>query len=437
MKEQTLEKQIKSINDLTRSSTGKKDKYYVYALFEKGEAIPFYIGKGESGRIFSHKAEVFKINIENLEFLDIPDEELEKKVISNKINTILKNKGEIEHVIVKFGLTNQEAFVAESALINLFNFSKGKQNKEKLTNIVSGHRTDLEKELEIISKDKQTKARTVENFITNYPLEEVCLDELSEKIIVIKINKTYRYDDTYEDVYERVRGVWNISENKIEKIDYVLAAYNGICVGVYKPENWIKASEHTLENPFPKDRGGEEDIVKYNSISDLKKNDKKLFEENFKKDSKKFEECKNINKIDQKKLNYIINCKKTSQIKENPEYKPLYDLYFKGDAEETKKVWEDIVVNIKSKYPEDFAKIVECNSLEELESKYSNVFENYFTKDEKQLQEWRDKYFFTADLKSSENYPEIKKIREKLENKRIKFETKRMNTQSIFLYNFE
>ena len=207
------------LNDITGATKNEKDKYYVYGLYEEGKQLPFYIGKGEGTRLISHIDEALT---------EVAQEE--NIQISKKIQIIRKHKGNIIPVIIKFGLTEHEAFMAESALINLINFSK---EDEELTNIVSGH-----------------------------------------------ASKT-------EDIYHNVRGVWNISESRKKDLEYALALYRGVCVGIYKIQGWKKAYEHSSEFPFPTRKEGgkietsEETIVKYSNIEDLKKDYPKLYKRSF------------------------------------------------------------------------------------------------------------------------------------------------------------
>ena len=93
--------------------------YYVYGLIDPRNKQIFYIGKGTKNRVFEHEKES----------LNNPDsDKLKLKTIQG-----IKNEGlEVEKIIINSNLTEQEAFVAEASLINIYNYF----SNTKLTNIV-------------------------------------------------------------------------------------------------------------------------------------------------------------------------------------------------------------------------------------------------------------------------------------------------------------
>lgn len=268
--------QLKTLNDITGATKNEADKYYVYGLYEKESAVPFYIGKGQGKRIFEHKDDAMVI----WDLINTNGDEHNTK-LSSKIETIIRHNGEIIPVIIKFGLTEQEAFAAESALINLCNYHTENASVTSLTNLVSGHGSKREKSA--FSKDNQVKARTVENFIDNYYIPDFDVSTIKESCIMIKINHTYQAGDSISDVYEHVRGVWRLSEKRIAQVKYALALYRGICVGVFKIDGWKKAYEHDANCPFPVRRYGltEATLVKYDDVNELKLKEPVIYEEQF------------------------------------------------------------------------------------------------------------------------------------------------------------
>lgn len=259
----------RKFNDITGATKNEIDKYYVYALYKEGERLPFYIGKGEGKRLTSHIDEALRIT-----------EQKDDKKFNNKIDTISKNYDKIKPVVIKFGLTEHEAFMTESALINLVNYS---EQDTELTNLVNGHAS--KREQSTVSKDGFIKARTLENFIDNYALSDFDFSKIKERCILIKINNSFQAEDTAEDIYHNVRGVWNIGDYRKKSVKYALALYRGICVGIYRIQGWKRAFEYSEQYPFPtrKDDEDEVTIVSYSDINFLKKEKPDLFQVYFSK----------------------------------------------------------------------------------------------------------------------------------------------------------
>lgn len=248
-------KEIKEKEEQENYETTRK--YYVYALCEKkdGKLIPFYIGKGTGARVWNHKDEADKEYQEIQEEYKNDKDKLDKALVTldakkKKIKSLGNN---ISHIIIKSGLTEYEAFMCESSLINLLNLKNlFYPNENELTNKVNGHSNKFEKEAKI-----DTAAETVEDYVRKYCKKPIIKNELDEdqkdlrgkKIFLRNINRTYNLcinknkfptiDEQRKAILEAVRGFW---DNGIpEKMDYVFAMYDGKIKGVYKV---IKDSNH-------------------------------------------------------------------------------------------------------------------------------------------------------------------------------------------------
>ena len=198
-----------SIQTFSEKALVSLNGYYVYALVDPRDDKVFYIGKGTGNRVFSHEMESGK------------SPKSEKKKLQ-KIRNIEKDGFSVKRLIVNWGLSENEAFVAEATLINLLN----RLPDILLTNEVSGHHVH--------------DSLTVEEFELMYgavPLKE---DDIKHSILVIKINKLYRRDMSKAELYDAVRGFWKASLKSIEtrKVEYVFGVYNGLIVAVYKPDEW-------------------------------------------------------------------------------------------------------------------------------------------------------------------------------------------------------
>ena len=228
-------------------SPSREDSYYVYMLAIKDEKIvPFYIGKGKNSRIFAHESDAEGV----INAINDNDELMLEKTISEKIIKIIDNmkSGQsIEKYIIKWGLTENEAFMCESALINIYDCLY----PNKLTNIVNGHASVKEKR----SKNHTTKAYKISEF-----LEKVCIEEINYEdtlltnipVIFIKVeNALEQYDqerevgniDYEEYVYESAQGYWRCNINRANKAKYVIALQNTVVRGIYRIDKWMNAEE--------------------------------------------------------------------------------------------------------------------------------------------------------------------------------------------------
>lgn len=193
-------------------------EYYVYGLIDPRTNQIFYIGKGTGNRVFEHEKES----------MNRPDsDKLKLKTISE-----IKSFGlDVKKIIINCNLTESEAFAAEAALINAFNYV----SDVGLTNIVAGHHS--------------SEALSVEDFEKMYGADELHKEDIKHKILVIKINKLYRRNMSAQELYDTVRGVWRASINNARSVDYVFGVYNSLIVAVYKPTQWYQCKDAPEKRP--------------------------------------------------------------------------------------------------------------------------------------------------------------------------------------------
>lgn len=202
-------KSNKHISGFSEKAMNALNGFYVYALVDPRDDKVFYIGKGNGNRVFLHELESGK------------QQNSEKKKLQ-KIREIESSGNYVKRLIINWGLSEDEAFIAEASLINLLNCMPD----IKLKNEVSGHHVH--------------ECLTVEDFELQYgalPLEK---GDVKHSIMVIKINRLYRREMSDEELYDAVRGFWAASLKSIEtrKVKYVFGVYNGLIVAVYKPDEW-------------------------------------------------------------------------------------------------------------------------------------------------------------------------------------------------------
>lgn len=179
-------------------------KSYVYIYIDPRDRKPFYVGKGQNNRLFSH---------------------LEDQSDSEKVERIVQIRAagmEPQIEILRYGLSDAEAALVEAAAIDLI----GKQN---LTNRIAGHH------------DSSFGRITSQDVIKMLSAKPVAV---RHKAILITINRLYRSNMTDEELYETTRGIWRVAQQK-DKVEFALALYQGIVLEVYRIHRWHRAG--TLE----------------------------------------------------------------------------------------------------------------------------------------------------------------------------------------------
>ncbi len=258
------------------------NKYYVYALCKR-DRTPFYIGKGSGARVLQHRdaAQQAKESIESDGTLTGEEKEEKISELTKKLQTILDENTDLQMLIIKWGLTENEALMCESALINLLEFTK-ETTVEELTNIVNGHASKAEKET---SSDVKTKARTLERFLKECAIPERAIDGIREKVVFVKIHEFYPKCINREGladnekVKECVRGNWTIDRNRRDKIRYIFALYRRRVVGVFRirrVSREVGEEYHFGLKGFPvfpeAERVLDRNIARFSSMKDAKKN---------------------------------------------------------------------------------------------------------------------------------------------------------------------
>lgn len=249
-------------------SQDENRKHYVYALCDD-ENIPFYIGKGEGTRVFEHQEALKEakkyINQKIEENPDLTGEEKEeakKKLeesFSAKFQKLDNCKNQPEYII-KWGLTEDEAFQCESALINICNYFS-ENNKTKgifnLSNIQGGHRSPPEKN----SRFPITKMMSAQEFLDTCAVEtiEFNKEDKEHNILCINIHSSFPQADKDsnrdEFIYNACRGYWKIAIKNNPK--FVFAIYKSRVVGIYEVDKWYK----TVSDEFEETKKKMPDVV--------------------------------------------------------------------------------------------------------------------------------------------------------------------------------
>ena len=202
---------LRSLNNtkMFDEKTKQALKAYVYMLLDPNTKQPFYIGKGrENNRVFEHIS------------CALSDTE-QSSLKYDKIRAIQESGHEVEHVIVRHGLSDKEAFEIEAALIDTLTYCGS-----MLTNEQGGHHS--------IDKGLMTSDEVMRLYNAQP------LTELGSDCILININKTYERGHGVEPIYRATKETWLISPHRIPHIKYVLSEYRGLVVEVFEVEGWYQ-----------------------------------------------------------------------------------------------------------------------------------------------------------------------------------------------------
>jgi len=176
--------------------------YYVYLLIDPSGGKPFYVGKGTGNRVFAH------IN-----------DAINNPFTSDKLKRIrdIRARGDkVDHIILRHGLTEKEAFEVEASVIDLLGI-KG------LTNEVAGHESQ---------RRGKMNARDV---IAQYNARPVTIEE---PMLLITINKLFHFGMPPEELYEKTRGNWVVGQKR-NKVQYACAVFRGTVREVYRVVRWF------------------------------------------------------------------------------------------------------------------------------------------------------------------------------------------------------
>lgn len=188
--------------DKLSQSTIEKLGYYVYLLIDPLTGQPFYVGKGCGNRINQHLFGALETDTEETSKI-------------KKIRDLQKSGLEIEHIVLRHGLTEKEAFEVEAAVIDCIGI-------KNLTNIVCGHHSSVRGKM------------ALKNIKIEYEAVDAFFDE---PVVLIRINRLFRFDMPASELYDATRGDWKVgSRAKIAHI--ACAVFGGIIREVYSIREW-------------------------------------------------------------------------------------------------------------------------------------------------------------------------------------------------------
>ncbi len=196
---------------------GERLSHYVYLYVDPRTNQPFYVGKGQGERALAH----LRDTSESLKVTRI--KEIQMSGLEPRID------------ILVHGLSAEAAFRIEAAVIDAIGIGP-----DKLTNAVRGWETG------------KVGRMPLKDLVAHYAATPV---EVVHPVLLIRINRLYRYGMEDAELYEATRGTWKLG-HKRERARFAFSVFHGVVRAAYQIETWQPGGTtpyHTrvFENAIP------------------------------------------------------------------------------------------------------------------------------------------------------------------------------------------
>ena len=197
--------------------------WYVYTYRAPNEKLPFYVGKGEDLRVFSHASGNGS-----------PE--------TNRQIKLIRDTGKEPVIeIVARGLSEETAYAVEMALIEFIGL-------ENLTNKQHGRG--------YLSHGK-INADRLEAYLVGECVNPNDFKDMPT--IIFRINKLYKPKMSKGELYDVTRCCWKVDLDKARECKYAMAAYQGRIVAIYDIVDWYAAgTTFMLRDQVETDEGRKE-----------------------------------------------------------------------------------------------------------------------------------------------------------------------------------
>lgn len=190
--------------------------HYVYALVDPRNNEIFYVGKGSGTRIYDHARE------------SIAPLKAKPSKKTERIRSIICDRQTVGYYILRHNLTEQEAYIVESTIIDLLTYTRFNLNYCSMTNIIKGHH------------QWDDGIKTFGEICRLYDCDKIEPVE-GERLLLVSLNRTYKPGQA--SLYDCARGNWRLDKKRAAKIDYILGVYKGIVRVVIKVERHAVITE--------------------------------------------------------------------------------------------------------------------------------------------------------------------------------------------------
>ena len=204
--------------DAFRAGVAEKLGFYVYLLIDPRDHTIFYVGKGTANRCFAHLVEARKTIADSVA-------DYAKLV---RIREIERSGSNVRIDILRHGLSEPEAFIVESAAIDLLNM-------QPIENRVAGRGIGRMSNADI---NALYGAVPVEN-------------GGEHRTALIRINRQFVHGMMDDALYEATRKWWRIATRRTQlgepwSPDWAMALYGGIIRAVYRIDSWEQPNDEEL-----------------------------------------------------------------------------------------------------------------------------------------------------------------------------------------------
>jgi hypothetical protein len=208
--------------------------YYVYVYSDPDTKAPFYIGKGKGNRCFDHLNDIHS----------------SEKVA--KIQEILNSGKEPIIEVLVHGVDEETALKVEAAAIDLIGI-------DNLTNVQKGHQSGVYGRID------------VDDLNFRYDKENLTEEDITENVMMIRINKAYHYGMSAFEIYDNTRCCWKVNKEQADKVDYAFSIYDGMVIEVFKIVQWLPAHS-TLKNVTTLEPRPDKDAGRYEFVGNIAPN---------------------------------------------------------------------------------------------------------------------------------------------------------------------
>ncbi|CAN5119398.1 hypothetical protein BH23CHL1_BH23CHL1_05190 [soil metagenome] len=200
----------------------EKIGFYVYLLIDPRDGVVFYVGKGTGIRCFAHLEEARRSKADTVgDYAKLA-----------RIREIELGGASVRMELLRHGLSEREAFLVESAAIDLLGL-------QSLMNRVVGHDTAEYGRMSIMDINALYGATPVEI-------------NPNHRVVLIRINRLFERGMSDEELYEATRKWWRVGHRRRQletawAPEWAMTVFSGVVRAVYRIEAWEEPTDEDID----------------------------------------------------------------------------------------------------------------------------------------------------------------------------------------------